>query len=81
MTTTGKITGKDTNPFSEGNETNLYLGGRKAEVPGEKNHRISKGDSREPHPTIIDRAESRRPESPRDGMAFLTKQSAVGISP
>ena len=65
MTTTETITGKDTNPFSEGHETKLYLGGRKTEVLGEKNHRISQGDSRKPHPTTIDRAESRRPESQR----------------
>ena len=30
-----------------------------------KNHRISQGDGQKPHPTIIDRAESRRPESQR----------------
>ena len=53
MTTAGTITGKDTNPFSEGHETKPYLGGRKTEVLGEKKN------------TAIDRAESRRPESQR----------------
>ena len=36
MTKTGTITGKDTNPFSEGHETKPYFGGRKTEVLGEK---------------------------------------------
>ena len=36
MTTTGNFTGKDTNPFSEGQETQLYYGRGKTGVPGEK---------------------------------------------
>ena len=62
---TGTITGKDTNPFSEGHETKPYLGGRKTEVLGEKTTAFLQGDGRKPHLTIIDRAESRRPESQR----------------
>ena len=80
MTTTGTITGKDTNPFSEGHETKPYLGERKTEVLGEKKHRISQGNGRESHPTAIDRAESRLPESQRrHGHGLWPNQSAVGI--
>ena len=65
MTTTGTITGKDTNPFSEGHETKPYLGGRKTEVLGEKKTAFLGGTAEKPHPTIIDRAESQRPECQR----------------
>ena len=37
------ITGKDTNPFSEGHETKPYLGGRKTEVLGEKTTAFLRG--------------------------------------
>ena len=62
---TETITGKDTNPFSEGHETKPYLGGRKTEVLGVKTIAFLRGTAEKHHPTIIDRAESRRPESQR----------------
>ena len=48
MTTTGTITGKDTNPFSEGHETKPYLGGRKTEVLGEKTTAFLRGTAENP---------------------------------
>ena len=42
------ITGKDTNPFSEGHETKPYLGGRKTEVLGEKNTTFLRGTAENP---------------------------------
>ena len=65
MTSTGTITGKDTNPFSEGHETKPYLGYEEKAKCSEKNQRISQGNGWEPHSTIIDRAETWRPESQR----------------
>ena len=48
MTMTGTITGKDTNPFSEGHETKPYLGGRKTEVLGEKTTAFLRGTAENP---------------------------------
>ena len=45
------ITGKDTNPFSEGRETQLYYGRGKTGVPGEKNCRTRLNDAN-PEPRV-----------------------------
>ena len=45
------ITGKDTNPFSEGRETQLYYGRGKTGVPGEKNCRTRLKDAN-PEPWV-----------------------------
>ena len=47
MTTTGTITGKDTNPFSEGHKK-PYSDGQKNQSAQRKNHHISQEDSRKP---------------------------------
>ena len=45
-----------------------------------KNHRISQGDDLKPHPTIIDRAESRWPESQRRrGVSDQINQRLVSL--
>ena len=48
MTKTGTVTGKDTNPISEGDETKPYLGGRKTKVLGEKTTAFLRGTAENP---------------------------------
>ena len=79
MTMTGTITGKDTNPFSEGHETKPYLGGRKTEVLGEKTTAFLRGTaeltpSNYNWPSRI--ATARKSET---ALRFWPNQSAVGI--
>ena len=69
-TTTGTITGKDTNQFSEGHETKPYLGERKTGLLGEKITAFLRG---QPKPPFNYNWPSRDGPKARDSVAFLTK--------
>ena len=72
MTTTRTITGKDTNPFSEGHETKPYSGGRKTEVLGEKTTTFLRGMAENPIQLLLTEPNRDGPKV-KDGMASLTK--------